>query len=111
MRKTPQFAAVLDGHAIRYTMSEAWILSAADSADGTERWVKADLLDVFNNASVLTESRFTDLFGKVPELPAEAFAAAAPPILQHSDRVGPLPDDSWDSDPTQVRPIRPGPGR
>ena len=65
--KPVTWPAMLDGHAIRYTQSEAWVLN-----DGV--WVQADLLDVNNNASVVSEKKFTELFGQVPELPAEAFA-------------------------------------
>jgi hypothetical protein len=88
------FAAMLDGHAVRYDSSEAWVLNAGI-------WVKADLLDVNNNASIMGEPEFLDLFGKVPTLPEDAFAAPTPSKIEHRDRNGPLSPDSWDSDPTK----------
>lgn len=59
--------AMLDGHAVRYDQAEAWVLN-----DGT--WVKADYMEVRGNASIMSEDKFKELFGVVPDLPDEAFA-------------------------------------
>src|ERR1700731_2367711 len=66
MKSRCTWPAMLDGHAVRYTQSEAWVL-----INGA--WRKADLLEVNNNASVVSADKFTELFGQVPELPPEAF--------------------------------------
>jgi len=61
--------AMLDCHAVRFTTSEAWVLTGG-------KWLPADLLDVNNNASVVSETEFSTLFGTVPALPDEAFVAS-----------------------------------
>jgi hypothetical protein len=81
------FHAMLDAHAVRFTASEAWVLTGG-------QWLKADLIDVFNNASVIPEHEFVDIFGQVPPLPPEAFYVWAGPSC---DRNGPLNPASWDA--------------
>jgi hypothetical protein len=112
--KSPHWAASLDGQAYRYSISEAWawvVTPPHDAIRGAApgRWERGDLMGVLYSGSTLTEAQFAELFPEVMplRLPDEAFAAATPPILQHHDRVGPLPDDSWDSDPTCfMRPLK-----
>jgi hypothetical protein len=57
-------------------------------------WRRVDLADVMKNASVLSEQEFAEIFPEVPPLPE----------IVHCDRVGPLADDSWCSDPTRELP-------
>jgi hypothetical protein len=64
--KPVTWAALVDGHAVRYTQSEAWVLN-------DDTWVRADLMEVNGNASIVSEQKFKELFGDVPELPPEAF--------------------------------------
>jgi hypothetical protein len=94
MRHKP---AMLDGWACRYTLSEAFHFvpddrPAIQGIRGPVKrgWHKADLLDVFNNASVMSEAEFAGIFPGVPPLPE----------IVHCDKIGPLADDSWSSDPT-----------
>ena len=78
---------MLDSRVVRFNASEAWVLTTGPDG-GPERWLEADLLDVFNNASLVGENEFFELFGtNFPALPDEAFARA----------------DVWCSDPTVVR--------
>jgi hypothetical protein len=58
---------MLDGNAVRYTEHEAWWL-----VEGV--WSRIHLAEVIDNAVVLSEARFNELFGDdVLQLPSAAF--------------------------------------
>src|SRR6478672_7717008 len=57
---------VLDGNAVRFTSLEAWWL-----VDGAWRPISPD--EVLLNAAVMRETRFNQLFQKLPRLPSNAF--------------------------------------
>jgi hypothetical protein len=87
---------MLDGLAVRFTMSEAFVYIPNDRrafpgirGPVGRGWRHADLLDVMNNASVMGEAEFAAIFPEVPMLPE----------IVHCDKIEPLPDDSWCSDP------------
>lgn len=64
--KTPVWSARLNGQAVKYSTTEAWWI-----IDG--QWHKADLPDVFNNASMMTDAQFEQMFPNLPALPDAAF--------------------------------------
>ena len=57
---------MLDGNAVRFTSLEAWWL-----VDGAWRPISPD--EVLLNAAVMRETRFNQLFQKLPRLPSNAF--------------------------------------
>jgi hypothetical protein len=65
--KLPIFSAMLDGMGVKYFGAECWLLNHQNV------WARADVADVYHNASVISEAEFSRLFPEAPALPAEAF--------------------------------------
>jgi len=61
----------LDGHAVRYTYNEAWVL-----VDGA--WHETESIFVIIKAERLTREAYLETFGHLPPLPKTAFDPADP---------------------------------
>jgi DMSO/TMAO reductase YedYZ molybdopterin-dependent catalytic subunit len=65
---SPKYGA-FESNPARYTNYEAWVLF-------DNEWRKMNAAEVLNSARPMSQAKFMENFGKVPDLPATAFQEA-----------------------------------